>query len=192
MKPEHHGADASPEIARALREPLRRPRGTHTAHPAHQADPHRQTVRDIVERLKDVPGALLPILHAVQDALGHVPADAVADIAQGLDLSRAEVHGVITYYPHFRSAPAGRRVLQICRAEACQAMGAEPLWAQACARLGLPDAGGTARDGAFTLESVYCLGLCATSPALRLDEHVHARLTPARLDALLAASEAAA
>lgn len=131
------------------------------------------------------PGALLPLLHALQDRAGHVPPEAVPAIAEHLNLSRAEVHGVLTYYHHFRTEPAGRHVLQLCRAEACRAMGSEQLWQQACSRLGLP-AGGTRADAAATLEAVYCLGLCASSPAAQLDDRLHARLTPQRLDALLA------
>jgi len=147
------------------------------------------TVRRLVAEMHSMPGALLPILHAVQDALGHVPDAAVAEIAQGLNLSRAEVHGVITYYHHFRQQPAGRRVLQVCRAESCQAMGSEALWAHACLRLGLND-GGTTSDGGVTLEPVYCLGLCASSPAVALNERPRARMSAAKLDALLAKAEA--
>lgn len=143
-----------------------------------------QTVQRLIRLHAQQPGALLPLLHAVQDALGHVPDAAVPLIAEGLNLSRAEVHGVITYYHHFRRVPAGRHVLQVCRAEACQAMGADALWAYACSRLGV-DGGGTRTDGAVTLEPVYCLGLCAMSPAVALDEAPRARMSAARLDALL-------
>lgn len=143
-----------------------------------------QTVQRLIRLHARQPGALLPLLHAVQDALGHVPDVAVPLIAEGLNLSRAEVHGVITYYHHFRRVPAGRHVLQVCRAEACQAMGADALWAHACSRLGV-DGGGTRTDGAVTLEPVYCLGLCAMSPAVALDEAPRARMSAARLDALL-------
>jgi NADH:ubiquinone oxidoreductase subunit E len=147
------------------------------------------TVHRLVAAHGQQPGALLPLLHAVQDALGHVPDAAVPAIAEGLNLSRAEVHGVITYYHHFRREPAGRHVLQVCRAESCQAMGADALWAHACARLGVGEAageGGTSADGAVTLEPVYCLGLCAMSPAVALDEQPRARMSAPRLDALLA------
>lgn len=142
------------------------------------------TVHRLVAAHGRQPGALLPLLHAVQDALGHVPDDAVPAIAEGLNLSRAEVHGVITYYHHFRREPAGRHVLQVCRAESCQAMGADALWAHACTRLGVGE-GGTSADGAVTLEPVYCLGLCAMSPAVALDEQPRARMSAPRLDALL-------
>ncbi|MBY0468779.1 MAG: formate dehydrogenase subunit gamma [Burkholderiaceae bacterium] len=142
-------------------------------------------VRDIVSRLADEPGALLPILHAVQDALGHVPAAAVPDIAHALNLTRAEVHGVVTYYHHFRSQPPGRCVVQVCRAEACQAMGAEALWAHAQQRLGCTPHT-TSADGAWSLEPVYCLGLCASSPAVRMGDELHARVTPQRFDEIVA------
>ena len=131
------------------------------------------------------PGALLPILHDVQDALGFVPSAAVPPIATSLNVSRAEVHGVVTYYHHFRAAPAARHVVQICRAEACQARGAEALLAHAQRHLGC-GAQGLSMDGEFTLEPVYCLGLCTISPALMLDGELHARVTPEAFDDLVA------
>ncbi len=137
-----------------------------------------------IERFQAVPGGLLPLLHALQDALGYIPADAVPAIARGLQLSRAEVHGVISFYHDFRSKPAGEHVLQICRAEACQAMGSRVLEAHAKQRLGI-DYGDTTADGSLSLEPVYCLGNCACSPSVRLDDEIHARVDPARLDALL-------
>jgi len=153
---------------------------------AQKNDPRFVQVRAIVARLAGSPGALLPILHDVQDALGCIPGEVVGEIADGLNLSRAEIHGVITYYHHFRSEPAGRHVLEVCRAESCQAMGADALWAHACSRIGVGDKGGTAADGSVTLASVYCLGLCAQSPAAAIDGQPYARLGPRRLDALLA------
>ena len=133
----------------------------------------------------EVPGgsasALLPILHHLQDALGFVPQPLVPDIAAALSLSRAEVHGVLTYYHHFRSAPAGRQVVQICQAEACRANGAEALMAHASARLACA-AGHTRADGAVTLEPVYCLGLCATGPAAMVDGQLRARVSAATVD----------
>ena len=137
-----------------------------------------------IERFQAVPGGLLPLLHALQDALGYIPADAVPAIARGLQLSRAEVHGVISFYHDFRGEPAGSHVLQICRAEACQAMGSRALEAHAKQRLGI-DYGDTTADGSLSLEPVYCLGNCACSPSVRLDDEIHARVDPARLDALL-------
>lgn len=134
------------------------------------------------------PGALLPILHAVQGALGYVPPAAVPRIARALSLSRAEVHGVITYYHFFRSKPAGRHVVQVCRAEACQSCGADELLAHAQRTL---DCGvhETRGDGAVTLEPVFCLGMCASSPAIQVDDRLHARMTPERFDRLVAAME---
>lgn len=143
------------------------------------------TVPSLVAAHQDTPGGLLPALHAVQDALGHVPDEAVPLLAAAFNLSRAEVHGVLTYYHHFRRTPPGRHVVEICRAEACQACGADGLLAQAEALLGCTNHE-TRADGAVTLQPVYCLGLCASSPALRIDERLHARVTPQRLQALLA------
>jgi len=138
----------------------------------------------IIAQYRDVPGGLLPLLHALQEALGYIPAAAVPAIARGLQLSRAEVHGVISFYHDFRSEPAGKHILQICRAEACQAMGSRVLEAHAKQRLGI-DYGDTTADGAISLEPVYCLGNCACSPSVRLDDEIHARVDPARLDTLL-------
>jgi formate dehydrogenase subunit gamma len=146
-------------------------------------------VNDVVARLKSMPGALLPILHAVQDGLGYVPPDAVPRIATALNLSRAEVHGVVSFYHHFRSTPPGRRVLQLCRAEACQSMGAERLATQVRERLGI-DFHETTSDGAVSLEPVYCLGNCACAPAAMLDGEVWGRLSPERVDVLLAETRA--
>jgi formate dehydrogenase subunit gamma len=144
----------------------------------------QDAVRAVLARRIDEPGALLPILHELQDALGHIPAEAVPEIAGALNLSRAEVHGVLTYYHHFRSEPPGRRVVRICRAEACQAMGADDLLAHARQRLDCA-AHGTSKDGAFTLEPAFCLGLCASSPAISIDDEPHARMTPSAFDALI-------
>lgn len=148
------------------------------------------TVQDLIALHRDQPGALLPLLHAVQDALGHVPADAVPAIAQALHLSRAEVHGVVSYYHHFRSEPAGRHLVQVCRAEACQACGADALLAQAERILGC-QAHQTRADGAVTLEPVYCLGLCASSPAVQVNDRLLARMTPERLQRVAAELEIA-
>jgi len=128
--------------------------------------------------------ALLPILHAIQDALGYVPPDAVPGVADRLNLSRAEVHGVLTYYHHFRQHPPGRHVIEVCRAEACQARGADRLAAHAEQALGC-GFHETRLDGAVTLQPVYCLGHCAVGPNIAVDEQPHARMTPARFDALL-------
>jgi formate dehydrogenase subunit gamma len=143
----------------------------------------------VLARHADEPGALLPILHELQDALGHIPRDSVPQIAAALNLSRAEVHGVVTYYHHFRAEAPGRHVIQVCRAEACQAMGSDALMAHAEHALGCHAHGGhgsTSADGTYTLNPVYCLGLCASSPAIVVDDKLHARVTPGRFDALIA------
>ena len=142
------------------------------------------TVQQLIAQHAHEPGGLLPLLHAVQDALGYIPDDQVAAIAKGMNRSRAEVHGVITYYHHFRSQPAGRHVVQICAAEACKACGADALMALAEKTLGC-SAHGTSAKGAVTLEPVYCLGLCASSPALQVDDTLHARVSPDQLQNLL-------
>ena len=138
----------------------------------------------LVERHGTEPGALLPLLHAVQAALGYVPAEAVPPIAKRLNLSRAEVHGVVSYYHFFRNRPPGRTVVQICRAESCKALGADALYAHAERVFGCTH--GTRADGRVTLEPVYCLGLCAVSPNIMIDERPHARMTADKLDRLAA------
>ncbi len=134
-------------------------------------------------------GNLLPVLHAIQDDLGHIPDDAVRIVAHALQLSRAEVHGVVSFYAHFRSKPAGATVLEVCRAESCQAMGGDALADHAKRRLAC-DFHATTADGSVTLEPVYCLGLCAQSPAIMINGRPHARMTPEKLDRLLQAQEA--
>ena len=146
-----------------------------------------ETITGAVQRLQHQPGALLPILHAIQDALGFVPAAAVPIIAAGLNLSRADVHGVISFYHYFRSSPPGRRTIYLCRAEACQSVGQRALEAHARQRLGV-DFHQTTADGTFTLEPVYCLGNCACSPAMLIDGELHGRVTPARFDQITAAA----
>jgi formate dehydrogenase subunit gamma len=130
------------------------------------------------------PGPLLPILHAIQERLGHVPAEAVPSVAQALNLTRAEVHGVISFYHDFRDHPPGRHLVKICRAESCQALGADALVAHAKTRLGI-EFHGTTADGAITLEPVYCLGNCALSPAVLVGEDIRGRVTPEAFDALV-------
>jgi formate dehydrogenase subunit gamma len=146
-----------------------------------EADALAQSIRQCSE----MPGGLLPLLHTLRESLGYIPPQAVPAIAAALHLSRAEVHGVISFYPDFRTEPAGAHVLQICRAEACQAMGSRLLEAHAKTCLGI-DYGGTTADGAVSLEPVYCLGNCACSPTVRLDDEIHARVDARRLDELLA------
>jgi formate dehydrogenase subunit gamma len=138
---------------------------------------------DIVNAHVGNDGATLPILHALQNAFGHVPQAAVALIADALNLSRAEIHGTISFYHDFRSAPAGRHVLKLCRAEACQSMGAVALHADAKRRFGV-DWHGTTVDGSLTLEPVFCLGLCACAPAALLDGEPIGRLDSEALDAI--------
>ncbi len=133
----------------------------------------------------DREGPLLPILHGLQEVFGHVPPAATPLIATALNITRAEVHGVVSFYHDFREAPAGRHVLKICRAEACQAMGGREVAAAALARLGVGWHGTTA-DGAVTVEPVYCLGLCACAPAAMVDGRPVGRVDAARMDALLA------
>ena len=139
----------------------------------------------VIGPLSKLPGALLPILHALQDRFGHVPESAVPLVAKALNLSRAEVHGTITYYHHFRQHPAGRHVLHLCRAEACQAVGADALAEHAKKSLDC-DFHGTTKDNTLTLEPAYCLGQCAIGPSLLIDDEIHAKVTPARFDALVA------
>jgi len=136
------------------------------------------------------PGALLPILHAIQDAIGYVPIDAIPRIATALNLSRAEVHGVVTFYHHFRSSPPGRHIVQLCRAEACQSMGSAALAEEIKAQLGI-DFHQTSADGAVSLEPVYCLGNCACSPAVMIDGQLHGRVTAQRFQQLLRTAEEA-
>ena len=142
-------------------------------------------INDLLDNFREVPGGLLPLLHSVQARLGCIPAEQVPGIARAMNLSRAEGHGVISFYHDFRTEPGGRHTLQICRAEACQAMGARALESHAQKVLGVSP-GETTPDGAITLEAVYCLGNCACSPSVRIDDSVHARVDPARLDELLA------
>lgn len=134
-----------------------------------------QVVELIVAKLKSKPGALLPILHDIQGQLGFIPKEAIPIIAKGLNLSRAEVHGVVSFYHHFSDKPRGRHIVEICRAESCQAMGGRSLEAFAKQKLGL-DWYQTSADGEITLEPVYCLGNCACSPSLRIGKKIMGRV----------------
>jgi len=145
----------------------------------------RKAVLEACDRGRALPGGLLPILHAVQEALGFVPADAIPLIAHELNLSRAEVHGVVSFYHYFRTERGGRHVVHVCRAEACQARGAVALEAHAKRSLGI-DFHGTSADGAITLEPVYCLGNCALGPALLIDDELQGRVSAQRFDELMA------
>jgi formate dehydrogenase subunit gamma len=133
----------------------------------------------------DTPGGLMPLLHAVQDAHGYIPADAVPAIAKGMNLSRAEVHGVMTYYSHFHEHALGKTVVQVCVAESCKACGGDALMAHAEKALGCASKG-TSSNGAYSLEPVYCLGLCAQSPAVQINDDVHARMNTTKFDRLIA------
>jgi formate dehydrogenase subunit gamma len=147
----------------------------------------RAIVLDVCGRLKSLPGALMPILHAVQEALGHVPKDSVPLIARELNLSLAEVHGVVSFYHYFRQHPGGRHIVHLCRAEACQAVGATELERHAKQSLRV-DFHGTTADGAISLEPVYCLGNCALGPSIMIDNQLQGRVSPARFDALMASA----
>ncbi|NWO54956.1 formate dehydrogenase subunit gamma [Chromohalobacter israelensis] len=137
-----------------------------------------------VDALKRESGAMLPILHAIQDRFGYVPDAAVPIIADALRQTRAEVHGVISFYHHFRTHPVGSHVIHVCRAEACQAVGARQLEAHVKARLGV-DYHQTTRDNEVTLEPVYCLGNCACGPSIRVDDTIHGRVSVEKFDTLV-------
>ena len=164
-------------------------------HPMPAARPlaaaERAKVLDVIVRLRALPGALLPVLHGVQDALGYVPPGAVTLIASELNLSRAEVHGVISFYHYFRSIKPGKQVLQLCRAEACQSLGAAALETHVKQKLGV-DFHSTTADGRYTLEPVYCLGNCACGPSLMLDGELHGRVDAETFDELFASKRSAA
>lgn len=133
-------------------------------------------------------GALLPILHAIQDELGYIPELIIAPLSQAIQRSRAEIHGVVSFYSHFKTTPPAAMVVEICRAEACQARGAESLIAHAKQKLGC-DFHQTSQDGKVNLAPTYCLGLCSQGPVAMLNGEPIAHLTPARLDTLLATTE---
>ena len=142
-------------------------------------------VRRIAAQHRERPGPLLEVLHAIQATLGYVPEGAVPVVAEELNLSRAEVHGVVTFYHFFRRHRPGAHTVSLCQAESCQAMGAEALAEHARERLGI-DFHQTTADGRFSLEPIYCLGNCACSPAAMIDGQLHGRLTPEAFDALIA------
>jgi formate dehydrogenase subunit gamma len=144
------------------------------------------TLRDIIARLKDKPGALLPILHGIQDELGYIPAESIPAIADALNLSRAEVHGCISFYHYFRDTPPGKITVHLCRAESCQAMGSKVLEEYVKSKLGI-DFHETTSDGAITLEPVYCLGLCACSPSMQIGDEVYGRVSAESFDSAIEA-----
>ena len=131
-------------------------------------------------------GRLLPLLHAIQDRLGYIPTEAIGHIADALNISRAEVHGVITFYHDFRTTVPGRHIIRLCRAEACQSMGSDSLAEHAKSRLGV-DFHETSADGSVTLEPVFCLGGCAASPTMMLDGRLYGRVSAERFDQLIGA-----
>lgn len=139
----------------------------------------------IIASHRDMAGAAMPILHAIQEAFGFVPDPVVPMIAESLNLSRAEVHGVVTFYHDFRREPPGRHVIKLCAAEACQSMGAKELAAYAEERLGI-EMGETSPDGKVTLEPIYCLGLCACAPSAMIDGHLVGRLDRETIEELVA------
>lgn len=141
-------------------------------------------IQQIISKHRSVKGALLPLLHAIQDEIGYIPPNSVDDIAKNLNLSRAEVYGVITFYHFFRQEAPGKNVVQVCKAEACQACGAEELMHFAENILGCKEHETTA-NGQVTLEPVYCLGMCASSPAIQVGEQIHARMNPDKLKKVL-------
>lgn len=145
---------------------------------------HLPLINRILALEKDTPGSLLPILHAIQQEAGYIPSIAVPEIAQALNLSKAEVQGVISFYHDFRTTPPAQHILRLCQAESCQSMGSGLLAAQLKERLSLNESGNSA-DARVSLQTVYCLGACACSPAMEIDGRLHARLTPERLDDLV-------
>jgi formate dehydrogenase subunit gamma len=149
----------------------------------------KEIIESVVESHRDRIGALLPILHDVQDTLGHIPPEAIPMMARLLNLSRAEIQGVIGFYHDFRTEPAGEHIVHVCRAEACQAMGSRELERHVRQRLGV-DWGETTPDGKFTLQPVFCLGNCACAPSLRIDDELYARVGTDRFDELIGDLEA--
>lgn len=147
--------------------------------------PSDDEIREIIAGQLHLDGPLLPIFHALQAAFGHVPQAALQVIAKTLNITRAEVHGVLSFYHDFREVPAGRHVVKICRAEACQAVGGDDLAARTLEKLGT-DWHGTTANGAVTIEPVYCLGLCACGPAAMVDNRVVGRLDDEKMAKLLA------
>ena len=143
-----------------------------------------EQVTEVITGLQNKPGALLPILHGIQDKLGYIPTDSVSLIAEALNQSRADIHGVISFYHQFRTTPPGKHTVEVCRAEACQSMGARQLEAHAKSSLGV-DYHGTTVDRSVTLEEVYCLGNCACAPSVRVNDEIVGRVTPKKFDQLI-------
>lgn len=153
------------------------------------SESNREAIHGLVLAKKQMKGGLLPILHDIQDLVGYIPEQSVAVIAKELNLSRAEVHGVITFYHYFRQAKTGKNIVRICRAEACRSMGSESLWEHACSRLPVGTEASDAHAGTdadCSVHAVYCLGLCSSSPAMSINDKVYARVDADKFDRLLA------
>lgn len=165
------------------RKTVKAPKGDHSTPPPPLTNA-QETARSVCERYGNKPDELLEILHAIQHELGYVPEECLPQIADALNLSRAEVYGVISFYHDYKREPIGRHLIKLCRAEACQAMGTNALCAHAEKKLGAA-MGETSKDGAFTLEAVYCLGNCALSPAMMIGEKLYGRLDAKRFDAIV-------
>ena len=142
-------------------------------------------IQEIIDQLKHKPGATLPILHAIQDKVGYIPDSVAPLIAESLLLTRADVHGEISFYHHFRTTPPGNHTIEVCRAEACQAMGCRSLEAHVKKALGI-DYHQTTSNREFSLDPVYCLGNCATAPSIRIDDNIYGRVSPDCFDKLIA------
>lgn len=146
---------------------------------------HESVVNAALEKHLDMEGSLLPILHEVQDAIGYIPSEAIDMIGKGINRSRAEVHGVVSFYHHFRQHKPGKHIIEVCRSEACQAMGATEVVEDLKSKLGI-DFHETTADAQITLEPIYCLGHCACAPALMIDGVPKARISVDQLDGLIA------
>jgi formate dehydrogenase subunit gamma len=144
-------------------------------------------IESYIESHKAIPGGLMPLLHAIQDDLGYIPEESYPTISKALNLSVAEVHGVVSFYHHFRTHVPGRHILQVCRAESCQAMGCTELEQHLKSQLGV-DYHQTTADGAITLEPVYCLGNCALSPAVMMDDEIYGRVSATQVDQIVASA----
>jgi len=152
------------------------------------SESQRVTIEEHVETFLKKPGALLPLMHAIQDSLGYIPEDSYPIISAAFNLSIAEIHGFVTFYHHFRTSPSGINILQVCRAESCQSMGSEEIESYCKKVLGI-DYHETSKDGAITLEPVYCLGNCACSPSVMMNDKVIGRITPEKIDNIIKAAK---
>lgn len=150
----------------------------------HSRQDEKVVIQKVLEKLQDQEGALLPILHGIQSEIGYIPSEAVPSIAAALNQSRADIHGVISFYHQFRTTPPGKHQIEICRAEACQSMGSRNLEQHAIETLGI-GFHATTPDRNLTLEAVYCLGNCACAPSIRVDNEIVGRVTADKFDALV-------